>query len=54
MRDRFFSHSKWTFDLSEVPLESDELALEYLLLHNHDVEKAKFNILCRLGVGRGQ
>lgn len=46
---------KWTAaSVKDVPLESDELALEYLCRHDYDAELAKFNLMCIFGVGKGE
>lgn len=45
---------RWTpSDVAQVPLESDELALEYLCRHNYDVPLAKFKLMCQLANGKG-
>ena len=45
---------KWTaITAGDVPLESDEIILEYLCRHNYDVALAKFNLTCKLGAGKG-
>lgn len=44
---------RWNVADIALPLESDELVLQYLCLHNYDVDLAKFNILCKIGVGKG-
>ena len=45
---------RWTpLTTQEIPLESDELALEYLCRHNYDVPLAKFKLMCELANGKG-
>lgn len=45
---------RWTaIDATLVPLESDELALEYLCRHNYDVPLAKFKLMCHISNGKG-
>lgn len=36
-----------------VPLEEDELAIEYLSRYDYDLPVAKFSLLSELGVGQG-
>lgn len=45
---------KWTArSAAEIALESDEAALEYLCKLNYDLPLAKFNLMCRMSVGKG-
>ncbi len=45
---------KWTAaSVKDIPLESDEIVLEYLCRHNYDVEQAKFNLMCVISGGKG-
>jgi hypothetical protein len=48
------SQKYWYGTQSEVPLESDVLALEYLASYEYDVDKALFNLFCDLGRGKGE
>ena len=43
----------WTLDSSSQPLESDELALNFLHQHDYDVEMAKFHLMIFHGQGKG-
>ena len=46
---------RWTSATSfEVPLESDELSLEYLCKHKYDVPLAKFKLMCLMASGKGK
>ena len=47
------SARKWDLSSTDIHLESDEIALEYLCRHNYDIDRAKFNIECKIGVGKG-
>eukprot|EP01041_Mallomonas_annulata_P008619 gene8619-17782_t len=42
----------WSDKMSTIPLESDELALEFLKYHDYDIERAKFNLMCSIGQGK--
>ena len=43
-----------TLSDSTMPMESDELIVSFLALHNFDVENAKFHFLCLLSIGKGK
>lgn len=45
---------RWTpADAASVPLESDELLLEFLCRHNYDIPLAKFKLMCQMAHGKG-
>lgn len=46
--------SFWSASQSEIPLETDVLALEYLSSYDYDVDKALFNLFCDFGRGKGE
>ncbi len=56
MQNLFVDETGRKWDVSDIslPLESDELVLQYLSMHNYDVNLAKFNLLCKIGVGKGK
>lgn len=48
-------HQKfWLAEQSQMPLESDVLALEFLASYDYNVDKALFGLYCELGRGKGQ
>jgi hypothetical protein len=42
-----------TQSVSEIPLESDSRAVEYLSQYDYDVDKALFHLYSELGFGKG-
>lgn len=43
----------WTKETVSTPLESDEIAMEYLARFGYDVRRAIFKLTCDLGSGKG-
>lgn len=48
-------HQKfWIKEQTQMPLESDVLALEFLASYDYNVDKALFGLYCELGRGKGK
>jgi len=56
-RNLFSAHlcpgSSWTKETLDIPLETDEMIIDYLSRFDGDADKAYFSLMVELGSGKG-
>jgi hypothetical protein len=50
----YHSNAAWTKESASVSLYSDDYALEFLALHGHEINRAKFFLSASLSGGKGE